>query len=130
MRIRYLIILLITGNFLLLYGNCLALSKDSTEFIRQYEDTLKHLQYGRLDIHKTNRQKEEANTCFEAMLQQALKLPNSFAYSFDSLTTVAKLESPDKQFRIINWNLPKADGTQEYFGFIQSMNPKTKKYMT
>ncbi len=129
MRSWNLILMLVIGTNCIIPVKSFALSKDSTEFIKHYEDTLKHLQFGRLDIHKTDRQKEEANTRFQTMLQIALKPQNSFTYSFDSLTTIAKLESPDKQFRIINWNLPKADGSQEYFGFIQSMNPKTKKYV-
>jgi hypothetical protein len=126
---RNFFLILFIGMYCLFPQQSMASSKDSTRFIKLYEDTLKRLQLERLDIHKSDRQKEEANTRFQTMMQTALRLPGSFTYAFDSLTTIARLESPDKQFRIINWCLPKSDGTQEYFGFIQSLNPKTKKYL-
>ena len=126
---RYFFLIVCIGCFSLIAQKSLA-SGDSSRFIKMYEDTLKKLQFGRLDIHKSDRQKEEANAQFLAMLQKALKLPGSFNYPFDSLKTIARLESPDTQFRIINWNFPKSDGTEEFFGFIQSLNPKTKKYLT
>ena len=105
-------------------------ANDSSKYLKLYEDTLQQLQYGRVDIHKSDKQKEDANTHFVNTLKAALKVPGSFDYAFDSLKTIARLTSSDKQFRILNWNLPKKDGTQEYFGFIQSYNPKTKKYVT
>lgn len=105
-----------------------ASSHDSSAYLKLYEDTLMHLQYGRIDVHKTEKQKRALNYRFLAMMQKALNLPNSINYSFDSLTTIARLESPDKKFRIINWNFPQDNGTQEYYGFIQVLNPKTKQY--
>ena len=65
------------------------------------------------------------NSQFHETLYQSLLLNGSFNYPFDSLTTISKLISPDKKFRIYNWNLPKGDGTNTYFGFIQ-LNPKKK----
>ncbi|HXP48362.1 MAG TPA: hypothetical protein VN922_00325, partial [Bacteroidia bacterium] len=125
---RISIVLLVASSCLYSHTSS-ALAKDSTNIIKLYEDTLKQLQFGRLDVHKTDKQKEEINSRFRTLLQKALSIPNSFDYSFDSLVTIARLESPDKKFRIINWNMPKEDGTQEYFGFIQSLNSKTKKYV-
>ena len=61
-------------------------------------------------------------------MERALKTEHSFDFNFDSLTAIARLTSPDKSFKIYNWNLPKNDGTFEYFGFIQSYNKKTKNY--
>jgi hypothetical protein len=43
----------------------------------------------------------------------------SFAYPFDSLKNIGKLHSPDKQFRLYNWNIPLSDGTHIYECFIQ-----------
>jgi hypothetical protein len=53
---------------------------------------------------------------------EILNQPGSMeAYRFDSLKKdLSILNSPDGRFKLINWNLPKSDGTQEYFGFIQS----------
>jgi hypothetical protein len=105
-----------------------AFGSDSSKYLKVYEDSLKQLQYGRFDVHNSDKKKEEVNAHFFNTMKAALKLPGSFTYDFDSLTTIAKLTSSDKQFRILNWNLPKQDGTEEYFGFIQSYNSKTKKY--
>ena len=125
---RRISIVLLAATGCLFSHTGFAFSKDSSSFIKLYEDTLKQLQYGRIDARKTDIQKQEINKRFTILLQKALNLPNSFNYPFDSLKTIARLESPDKKFRLINWNLPKEDGTQEYFGFVQSLNPKTKKY--
>ena len=38
---------------------------------------------------------------------QALRVPYSFDYPFDSLTTIAKVTAPDKSFRIFTWQLMK-----------------------
>ncbi|MGP8214060.1 MAG: hypothetical protein ACLQQ4_00715 [Bacteroidia bacterium] len=120
-------VLLVIAGFLF-FQDGFAFTKDSADFIKLYEDTLKQLQFARIDRNTTDKQKEEANGRFLLLLEKALKMPGSFDYPFDSLRTIARLESEDKKFKIINWNLPKEDGTQEYFGFIQVLNPKTKKY--
>jgi len=58
------------------------------------------------------------NKQFHETLYRTLLLEGSFDYPFDSLRTIGKITSPDKKFRIFNWNLPKSDGTNIYFGFI------------
>ncbi len=126
---RLYILLLIVAVSCLHPSRAFALSKDSSNYIKLYEDTLKKLQFGRIAVHTSDKQKEAANTRFLNIMQKALNLPNSFNYPFDSLKTIGHLTSDDKQFRILSWNLAKADGTYEYFGFIQSLNPKTKKYV-
>lgn len=71
----------------------------------------------------------EANVLFKATLDSTLALPASRNYPFDSLSpTMAVLESPDKAFRIFNWNVPSDDGTHEFFGFLQHINPRTAEY--
>lgn len=85
----------------------------------QYEDTLKILArdilYGEDDFIKY-----DANEKFLNTLQRALKSDKSFDYPFDSLISIGRLRSPDNSFRIFNWNLPKANGTYEYFGIIHT----------
>ncbi len=92
-----------------------------------YEDSLSSVSMTVL-TGKTDFIKYEANTKFKNILRTALNENNSFNYPFDSLKTVAVLVSPDKKFRIINWNLPKSDGTYEYFAFMQSYNSNRKAY--
>ncbi len=66
-------------------------------------------------------EKQKYNTELLQQFEEILNEQNSFNYPFDSLKTeMAILNSPDNKFRIINWNVPKDEGTQEYFGFIQT----------
>jgi hypothetical protein len=87
------------------------------------EDSLKFLSV-RIQKAENDSVKILFNKQFHATLHRTLFLAGSFDYPFDSLKTIAKLTSPDKKFRIYNWNLPKGDGTNTYFGFIQ-LNPKS-----
>jgi len=61
--------------------------------------------------------------------EEILKENNSFEnYQFDSIKKyISVLNSDDGKFRIINWNVPKEDGTQEYDGFIQEKYRQVKK---
>ena len=71
-------------------------------------------------------ERNKANQSFTSLLEQILQNSESFNYPFDSLTTIARLKSPDNSFRIFNWHLPKDDGTYNYYGYIQH-NPSLKK---
>lgn len=48
-----------------------------------------------------------ADSFFTRALVQALKVPYSFSYPFDSLQTISKLYAPDSSFRIITWQIMK-----------------------
>lgn len=93
----------------------------------QYEDSLKNIArdilYGESDFIKY-----DANERFKAVLLNALMIDKSFDYPFDSLISIARLRSPDNSFRIFNWNLPRADGTYEYFGIIQTLKLGKNKH--
>ena len=70
-----------------------------------------------------------ANNTFLALIDTALALPESRNYPFDSLnSTMAVLEAPDNTFRLLNWNIPANDGTHEYFGYVQTVDPETQAY--
>lgn len=78
---------------------------------------------------KTDADKQKYNQQLLHSFEQILSTANSFDYPFDSLKKdIGILTSPDNKFRIINWNIPKEDGTHEYYGFIQSKfaNKKNK----
>ena len=92
-----------------------------------YEDSLKILSkiilFSKEDFEKYN-----ANKNFINLMEEALDYDNKLDYPFDSLTYITRMTSPDKAFRIINWHLPRNDGTYEYLAFLQSFNTKRKKY--
>ncbi len=60
-----------------------------------------------------------ADSLFTRSLVQALKIPYSFNYAFDSLKTISRLYAPDSSFRIITWQLMKDFTYYRYKGAIQ-----------
>ncbi len=83
-----------------------------------YNDSLKVI-CKKLYSSKTDIDKKKYNQQLLSTFELALNTANSFDYAFDSLSDIARLMPSDKKFRIINWNVPYNDGTQDYFGFIQ-----------
>ena len=104
-------------------------AKDSVyTLLQHYEDTLNILQYKKIKPRSSDKYKQQANVKFLALIKKALALPGSFDYPFDSLKTITHLTSPDKKFRIYNWDVPQYNGTITYYGFIQTYNPQKKSY--
>jgi hypothetical protein len=116
---------LILYAFLFLLPVSAALA-DNTALFKAYEDSLRQLG-PRVFKSKTDEAKKAANQRYQRLLEECLKLDGSFDYPFDSLRDIGKMRAPDASFRIYNWNLPKNDGTMEYFAYIQHRNPKTQK---
>ena len=69
-----------------------------------------------------------AHDKFRSILKSVLQKEGAFKYPFDNLTTVAILTPSDKSFRMFNWNIPRDDGTYEYFCFIHAYSKQFKKY--
>jgi len=68
---------------------------------------------------ETDIKKTASNSTFVKTLVEALKMPNSFSYPFDSLKNVSVIKSPDKSFRVLSWYVQQENGTYRYFGTIQ-----------
>jgi hypothetical protein len=79
-------------------------------------------------IQKTDNDsaRQSLNTLFRTMLKTAIELPGSFTYPFGFLKKLAKMTSPDKKFRIYNWNLPVTNGSNLYFCFLQVHDKNSK----
>lgn len=60
-----------------------------------------------------------ADSFFTRALVQALKVPYSFSYPFDSLKTISRLYAPDSSFRIITWQIMKDFSYYRQKGAIQ-----------
>lgn len=92
-----------------------------------FQDTLQTLCKKKY-TSKTDSEKQQYNHLLLQTFERALNTDNSFDFPFDSLKDdIGILLSPDKKFRIINWNLLYNDGTQEYFAFIQEKCDEIKK---
>ncbi len=60
-----------------------------------------------------------ADSLFTRGLVQALKVPNSFYFPFDSLITISKIYAPDSSFRIFTWQVMKDFSSYHQKGAIQ-----------
>ncbi|MFP5041991.1 hypothetical protein [Parasediminibacterium sp. JCM 36343] len=65
----------------------------------------------------------EADSLFTRGLVRALKMPYSFYYPFDSLTSISKLYAPDSSFRIFTWQMMKDYTYYRQRGAIQMRTP-------
>jgi hypothetical protein len=103
----------------------LSLFSQGQKELSQLEDSLSSLQK---QIQKTSNDsvRQSLNTLFRSTLKTAIGLPGSYTYLFDSLKKLAKMTSPDKMFRIYNWNLPATNGSNLYFCFLQIPEKSTK----
>jgi hypothetical protein len=119
-------------SIMLLLASCSSRKAAGLKYIdeaklAQYQDSLQALESQLFKV-KTDAKRFEINNKFLALFGEVLQYQNSFSFPFDSLKGVGRLTSPDKHFRIINWNVPHDDGTHEYFGFMQVYSKKDKGY--
>lgn len=100
---------------------CFAQHSDESSNIRDlhaYEDSLTLL--GKKFVNDDNDlERKNANYAFIKTLVNALKIPNSFLYPFDSVKSVSIVNSPDNRFRIISWPIANEDGSYRFYGTIQ-----------
>ena len=116
---KYLNIFII---YLLLSCQSTAYSQVNESKINQWQDSLAHL--GQAVFSSLSEpQRIEKNFTFVKTLVSALKEKKSFTFSFDRLTMISIVNSPDNKFRIFSWNVPLDDGSFLYYGAIQFNNP-------
>jgi hypothetical protein len=114
--------------FLFLFLLSLACVAQEKTALDLYQDTLQTICKNLYASKITDNEKQKLNQQLLLTFERALNTSNSFDYPFDSLKKdMAILTSPDTKFRIINWNIPKDDGTQEYYGFIQAKYKNKEK---
>lgn len=87
-----------------------------------YEDSLKRLSY-KIIHHNDEVVRRNSTSLFIRTLVATLKLPNSFAFPFDSVKYISILKSADEKFRIFTWHLKTDDGRYRYYGAVQVNNP-------
>ncbi|MEJ6980360.1 hypothetical protein WG906_07855 [Pedobacter sp. P351] len=93
-----------------------------------YLDSLKALSFKVINS-PAEPERYNANYTMVKTLVSALKLPNSFNFSFDSLKTISVLTSPDRRFRLFTWHIMNQDGSYRYYGTVQMNNPSGKLQM-
>jgi len=88
------------------------------KLLTMYQDSLNHL--GKKFINNdTEMERMNANTEFIKTLVQALRVPHSFNFPFDSVKSISILNSPDNRYRLLTWHLVFDDGSYRFYGTIQ-----------
>ncbi|MCK9219103.1 MAG: hypothetical protein M0P47_03520 [Bacteroidales bacterium] len=67
--------------------------------------------------------RSDLNTHFYCLLEKTIRQPESDTYPFDSLKSLVKITSPDKKFRLYQWDIPTSQGRYRYFAFIKTFDP-------
>jgi hypothetical protein len=122
---------LIFGLLIFTFGSVEAQHSDSNknkQIITDFQDSLQVLSYKMIN-DSIEPERYNANYKLIKTLVNALKTPNSFNYSFDSLKTISIQTSPDRLFRIFSWHVMNNDGSYRYYGTIQMNNPDGKLQM-
>ncbi|MBQ9469781.1 MAG: hypothetical protein IJU72_02370 [Bacteroidales bacterium] len=68
--------------------------------------------------HPSYSGRDSLNATFLRLFEQAIRQPSAFEHPFDSLTHMGRLRSDDGRVRLFTWNIPQADGSQRFFGFV------------
>lgn len=85
--------------------------------------------FEKIQLARSDKEKDVYNDSIILAMDSILKMPGSFNYDFDSLSTkMGKLKSPDESFRLYNWNLSYLNGSHDYFGYIQYYSKEDKEY--
>lgn len=91
---------------------------DNAKLLSMYQDSLNHLGK-KLVNDDTEMERMNANTDFIKTLVQALRVPHSFNFHFDSVKTIKILKAPDNRYRILTWYVAYDDGSYRFYGTIQ-----------
>lgn len=75
----------------------------------------------------THEEKSERNAVFKNEIEKALNEPSALSYNFTLLQTVGIIDSPDKQVRIVNWNVEQEDFSHKYYCFVLYNDTKKKE---
>ncbi len=89
--------------------------------LRKYERTLKQIGDSMVDGTSQARRVHSLKKYIPTLVN-ALKIPGSFNYPFDSLSYMFTFTPPDKRFRLYNWHIEFINGTFRFYGVIQMNN--------
>ena len=91
------------------------LAQSAIENVKSFEDSLV-TSLEQIRTAETLKEKFVLNTRFENTLRKALRYDEAFTYKFNALSKVMSTKtSPDKAFRIFNWNIEVPDIQEHYF---------------
>lgn len=94
------------------------ISTPDLKILQKKEDSLKTLSL-KIIQGRTAGDRFAADSEFTKMFVRALKIKNSFHYSFDSILTISKLSPQDSTFKIFTWQMVINDNIVRQHGAIQ-----------
>lgn len=115
---KYFIVIIISLNFTNLFSQ-----KDT---IIPFREKVLFLQLNNIRSATKDLEKKKLNQEFKDYLLETLLIPESYNYNFPKLKTIGIIDSPDKNFRIVNWNVQLEDESNLFFGFIVRKGNKKK----
>lgn len=77
---------------------------------------------------KNNQEKKEKNTLLKIEMNRVLQSKEAMLYPFSKLSSIGFIDSPDKQLRIVNWNIEQDDFSQAYTAFVIHIDRKKKTH--
>ncbi len=75
--------------------------------------------FTRVSLLRDDPDKNRLADSISLLMRQTLSLTGSFDYPFNGIGNMGKIRSQDSKIRIYTWNMPWADGTNTYYGFLQ-----------
>jgi hypothetical protein len=115
---KYSLIILVSLFFTNLFSQ-----KDSTIIKRE---KVLSIYLNKIRTSVLDSDKKKFNQEFKSYLLETLYLPESYTYTFPNLKTIGFIDSPDKSFRIVNWNVQQEDESNLFFCFIVKKGNKKK----
>lgn len=103
--------------FLILLKTEAQIPDSSLRHFRAAEKELKVLQK-KTFFSRSDQDKLEGNKAFMSIWDQIVTDPAILAYPFDSLREISILRPQNRQVLVITWNIPRADGSHNYFGYL------------
>ena len=96
----------------------------------QPEQIEKELSELLIDLRKAKSDKERKaiNTDFKTKIEQVIEEDWSYDYSFESLKSIGKIYSQDKNVRIISWNVQWEDDSHSYFAYVLKKHARRDKH--
>jgi hypothetical protein len=92
--------------------------KSALSYLKKKEDSLAQL--GRQIVEAEEAaDRFRADSQFTRILVRSLKVPNSFYFPFDSLSSISRLYAPDSTFRIFTWQVSRDADLHRRHGAIQ-----------
>lgn len=104
------------------------LSAENRQKLLTLQDSLIAKSFSRINL-ELEPERYNSNYAFIKTLIEALKIPGSFGFGFDSLKSISIQPSGDGAFRIFSWPILNSDGSYRYYGTIQMNKPGAELQM-